>query len=172
VTRELPAEVADPRVRLRLLRAAEQIDGWLGDEAAVLALPQVGDPVELRTYPLGFLPGVLADLIDLGPRPRPERAELRVPSSMLAAALAADGPDREQLADVLREPFVLTRIEAEPADGSPGASLELLDTAAGLWLLRADGGDALLAPTSATRVFRGLVRLALTGCAPCPVARG
>jgi hypothetical protein len=158
VSDELPPEVTEPRVRLRILRAGEQIDGWLGDENVVLALPQ-GDELELRTYPLGFLPGVLADLIDLGPRPRVERAELRVPAATMASALAADGPDRHKLADVLRAPFVLTRIEAEPADGSPGSSLELLDTAAGLWLVRADGGDVVLAATTATRVFHGLVRL-------------
>jgi hypothetical protein len=158
VSDELPPEVVDPRVRLRILRADEQIDGWLGDQNVVLALPQ-GDERELRTYPLGFLPGVLADLIDLGPRPTAERAELRVPASSLAAALAADGPERARLADVLEVPFALTRIEAEPADGSPGSSLELLDTAAGLWLVRADGGDVVLAATTATRVFRGLVRL-------------
>jgi hypothetical protein len=158
VSEQLPPEVADPRVRLRILRAREQIDGWLGDENVVLALPQ-GDEVELRTYPRGFLPGVLADLIGLGPRPRPERAELRVPAATLAVALAGDGPERERLADVLQKPFAVTRIEAEPADGSPGASLELLDTAAGLWLVRADGGDVVLATTTATRVFRGLVRL-------------
>jgi hypothetical protein len=60
---------------------------------------------------------------------------------------------------VLQAPVALTRIEVEPADGSPGASLELLDTAAGLWLVRADGEHVVLAPTTATRVFRGLVRL-------------
>jgi hypothetical protein len=158
---ELPAEVADPRVRLRILRAGEQIDGWLGDETVVLALPQVDEPaqLEMRTYALGFLPGVLADLIDLGPRPRADRGELQVPAPVLAAALAADGPERERLAHVLQAPIALTRIEVEPADGSPGASLELLDTAAGLWLVRADGEDVVLAPTTATRVFRGLVRL-------------
>jgi hypothetical protein len=163
VSAELPAEVRDPRVRLRLLRAGEQIDAWLGDEAVVLALPSAEGPerLELRTYPLGFLPGVLADLIELGPRPRHDRDELRLPAATLAAALAADGQERERLAEVLREPFALTRIEAEPADGSPGVSLELLDTATGLWLVRADGGDVVLFPTTATRVFRGLVRLAL-----------
>jgi hypothetical protein len=161
VSDELPPEVADPRVRLRILRAGEQIDGWLGDETAVLALPQAGEPeqLELRTYPLGFLPGVLADLIDLGPRPRADPGELLIPASTLAAALAGDGPERVRHADVLQEPFALTRIEIEPADGSPGASLGLLDTAAGLWLVRADGGDVVLATTTATRVFRGLVRL-------------
>jgi hypothetical protein len=161
VSVELPPEVADPRVLLRILRAGERIDGWLGDETVVLALPQVDDPgqLELRTYPRDFLPGVLADLIDLRPRPRAGRGELRVPASTLAAALAADGPERARLAGVLEEPFALTRIEAEPADGSPGASLELLDTAAGLWLVRADGGDVVLELTTATRVFRGLVRL-------------
>jgi hypothetical protein len=158
---ELPKEVADPRVRLRLLRVGEQIDGWLGDETVVLALPQVDEPaqLELRTYPLGFLPGVLADLIDLGPRPGGPGRELRVPASTLAAALAGDGPGRERLADVLQEPFALTRIEAEPAGGSAGTSLELLDTAAGLWLVRTDGDDVVLASTTPTRVFRGLVRL-------------
>jgi hypothetical protein len=72
VSEELPPEVADPRVRLRILRAGEQINGWLGDENVVLALPQADEPgqLELRTYPRGFLPGVLADLIDLVPRPR------------------------------------------------------------------------------------------------------
>jgi hypothetical protein len=104
---------------------------------------------------------VLADLIDLGPRPRADRAELRLPASKLAAALAADGPERAELAGVLPAPVALTRIEAEPADGSPGVSLELLDTAAGHWLVRAHGGGVVLSPTSATRVFRGLVRLAL-----------
>jgi hypothetical protein len=159
---ELPPEVGDPRVRLRILRAGEQIDGWVGDEAVVLALPDLDEPqqLELRTYPLGFLPGVLADLVDLGPRPR-SGTELRVPAATLATALANAGPEREELGGVLREPFALTRIEAEPADGSPGVSLELLDTAAGLWLVRADGGDTVLSPTTATRVFRGLVRLAL-----------
>jgi hypothetical protein len=156
---DLPAEVVEPRVRLRILRAGEQIDGWLGDENVVLALPQA-EHAELRTYPRDFLPGVLADLIDLAPRPRADR-ELRVPAATLAAALAVDGPEREELAGVLHDPFVLTRIEAEPADGSPGVSLELLDSAAGHWLVRADGGDAVLSPTTATRVFRGLVRLAL-----------
>jgi hypothetical protein len=160
VSDELPPEVVEPRVRLRILRAGEQIDGWLGDENVVLALPQ-GDELELRTYPLGFLPGVLADLIDLGPRPRPDSAELRVPAPTLAAALAADGPERDELAGVLREPVTLTRIEAEPADGSAGVSLEVLDTAAGLWLVRADGVDVVISPTTPTRVFRGLVRLAL-----------
>jgi hypothetical protein len=156
---EPPTEVTEPRVRLRILRAGEQIDGWVGDENVVLALPQ-GEQSELRTYPRGFLPGVLADLIDLGPRPRAD-GELRVSAATLATALAAGGPEREELAEVLREPFVLTRIEVEPADGSPGTSLELLDSAAGLWLVRADGGDVVLSPTTATRVFRGLVRLAL-----------
>jgi hypothetical protein len=153
-------ELPDARVRLRLVRAGEQIEGWLGNGTAVLALPLADDPerVELRTYPLGFLPGVLADLIGLGPRPRPQLGERRVAAATLAAALASD---RERLADVLVEPVVLTRIEAVPADGSPGASLELLDTADGLWLVRADGGDAVLSPTTPTRVFRGLVRLAL-----------
>jgi hypothetical protein len=163
VSGELPAEVTAPRVRLRVLRAGGRIDGWLGDDAAVLALPVPGEHLaELRTYPLGLLPGVLADLIDLGPRTRAEGGERRVPAATLAAALAADGPERRELAGLLHEPFALTRIEAEPADGSPGASLELLDTAGGLWLLRADGGDVLLGPTSATRLFRGLVRLATT----------
>jgi hypothetical protein len=157
---ELPAEVADPRVRLRILRAGEQIDGWLGDEAVVLAFPKADEhgQLELRTYPRGFLPGVLADVMDLGPRPRAGR-ERRVEAATLATALAADGPEREQLAGVLEAPFTLTRIEAEPADGSPGASLEVLDSAAGLWLVQADGPDVVLAPTTATRVFRGLVRL-------------
>jgi hypothetical protein len=160
---ELPTEIADPRVRLRVLRAGQEIDGWLGDETVVLALPEGDDPrrLELRTYPLGFLPGVLADVIGLGPRPRPEREELRVRAPTLAAALAADGAERAELADVLREPFALTRIEVEPADGSPGASLEVLDTAAGLWLVRADGEVVVMSRTTPTRVFRGLVRLAL-----------
>lgn len=159
---DVPRPVADPRVRLRILRGVERLDGWLGDDAAALAFPRPGEPgrAELRTYPLGFLPGVLADLLDLGPRPAPGgRTERRVKAAVLAAALAGAGPERAQLAGLLVEPVALTRIEAEPVDGSRGASLEVLDTAGGLWLVRAEGGDAVLAPTTATRVFRGLVRL-------------
>ncbi len=161
VARDALTAVAAPRLRLRVVAADEALDAWVDDATFALLLPRADRPDELalRGYPRAHAPGVLAELVGLGPRRAHPAAcgERRVAAPVLAQALAVDGPERAGLADVLVTPAWLWRVEARPplAD-APGRSLEVLDTAAGLWLVRADGGDAVLRATTPTRVFRGL----------------
>jgi hypothetical protein len=72
-----------------------------------------------------------------------------VPAAQLASALA-----RPAEQDLLPPPLRHWRIERERR------ALEVVDTGAGLFIVRAEGDHAVLSPTTPTRVFRGLVRLA------------
>ena len=55
--------------------------------------------------------------------------------------------------DLLARPLLHWRIERSPR------ALEVVDSGDGLFLARADRGDAILSPTTPTRAFRGIVRL-------------
>ena len=116
----------------------------VADDRVVLSTPGEDD----MTLPADCLPGALARLVELGPRPHaPDAAPRRVGAGELARALAA--PGESPLVEGLRRRW---RIEAR----RPGIRrvVEVLDTDTGLWLLMPDGAEVDLVPVTPTRVFR------------------
>jgi hypothetical protein len=123
----------------------------VGDGRVVLSTPGEDD----ADLPADRLPGALARLVELGPRPHAaDAAPRRVTAGELARALAA--PGESALVEGLRRRW---RVEAR----RPGTRrvVEVLDTDTGLWLLMPDGPEVMLVPVTPTRVFRLFV--ALTG---------
>jgi hypothetical protein len=125
--------------------------GWIGPDRVELHTP--GDRLEL---PVDLLPGALARLVGLGPRPHRAGAEpRRLDAGVLARALA--GGDPAAAADLLSTLRQRWRVEARwPGDSRV---VEALDTDTGIWLLVPDGADVRLLPVTPTRVFRLLVAL-------------
>jgi hypothetical protein len=142
----VPGEEVDAEHRLRIVRDQHETTAFVAQEPAALLLPRDNGERALRALPLSTLPAALAQLVGLAPRPRAQPR--RVPAAELATALA-----RPTEQDLLPTPLTHWRAEREPK------ALEVLDTGEGLFIVRAEGGDAVLHPTTATRVFRGLVRL-------------
>jgi hypothetical protein len=127
---------------------------------AVGAARVTGDEVVLSTpgeddlrVPADCLPGALARLVQLGPRPHAsDAAPRRVGAGELARTLAA--PGEQSLVDGLRRRW---RVAAGRR------VVEVLDTDSGLWLLMPDGAEVDLVPVTPTRVFRLLVALSAAG---------
>jgi len=142
VSRELEVriEVGDAVAEMRV-----------ADGALVLRTPGEDD----ATLPADLLPGTLAELVDLGPRPHAEGAEpLRVRAGDLALAVADPAAARGPLAAVVGTLRTRWRVECARR------VVEVLDTAEGLWLLMPSGPEVDLVPVTPTRVFRLLVALA------------
>jgi hypothetical protein len=134
--------------RLRIVRDGGEARAFVAPGAAAVLLPRPAGAQALRALPPSVLPGALAQLVGLGPRPRPAGEPRRIPAGELADALAR--PDEQKL---LATPVSHWRVERAPR------ALEVVDSAEGLFMVRADQADAVLSPTTPTRVFRGLVRL-------------
>ena len=126
----------------------------VADGALVLRTPGEDD----ATLPADLLPGTLAELVDLGPRPHAEgAAPLRVRAGDLALAVADPAAARGPLRAVVGTLRTRWRVEARhPGDRRV---VEALDTAEGLWLLMPSGPEVDLVPVTPTRVFRLLVAL-------------
>jgi hypothetical protein len=162
--------VAEPHATLVLERGERRGFGWAGpDGVTALLLPLPDGRRRLITVRTQFVPDALARINDVAPRPRVEpavRIRLSVPD--LATVLATRDPagaatdEPEALAALLESLREHWRAEARwsPAEGSPGLrSLEVLDTAAGLWLVIPDDPSVELWPTTPTAVFRALCGL-------------
>jgi hypothetical protein len=140
---------------LELSHSGKAMQGWVSHEAAALLLPARDD--ERRTllalHPT-VVPGALAPLVDLGPRP-------------------GGGDDREPCApDAIADVVRRWRLVAEwrLPDETPGSDgLEVIDSATGLWLVTGapvaeppDAAAELLAwPVTPTLVWRHIVRLVM-----------
>lgn len=176
--------VRSPSCRLSVSSRGLDARAWLDDGLGVLLLPAEQELLELTWMPTAFVPGALARLVDLEPRPVPEGPPFRLAPGRLAHLMAApddyaalpdeglhgdrhcDAVTRRVLASVTRH----WRIEAHDPNAEPGApaarAVEALDTPGGLWLLEIDGDGVGLQPTTPTRVWRLLTLL------PFPVAYG
>jgi hypothetical protein len=137
---------------LELSYGGKSMQGWASYAAAALLLPERegddGRRVLLAIHPT-VLPAALAELVDLGPRPRLDGAE---PVVYLAGAIP----------DVQRH----WRLEAAWTleDGTTGGDgLEVLDTAEGLWVLTTgeEGGQPIAWPVTPTLVWRHIVRIVM-----------
>lgn len=145
---------------------------------AVLATLEDGDLELSTTLPAG-LPGALARLTGLGPRPGSDEAAVTVPvtAEILDALLGEErrgrraaamrigiaAPDRGPLAaDLASGRWNAWRARtawADTGDGTAGRDLTVLDTPHGLLLARPVGDGVELAPAQPSQVWRMLVRL-------------
>ena len=154
------APLAAPEWQLLLEAGDAGGEGWTAAGRLVLHTPGDDGVDRVALLPADLLPGTLATLVDLGPRPHAEgAAPLRVRAGDLALALARSEPEvTGPLAAIVVALRVRWRVEARrPGDRRV---VEALDTAEGLWLIVPDGPEVDLLPVTPTRVFRLLVALA------------
>ena len=147
------AAIVRPTVcTLELSQSGKATQGWVAHDAAALLLSERDDGGgrrQLLALHPTVVPGVLAALVDLGPRSRTDATE---PLAWTPDAIAA----------------VTRRWRLEAAwvleDGrSGGDGLEVLDTAERLWLLTTgdEGGQPIAWPVTPTLVWRQIVRLVM-----------
>lgn len=181
------AAAADPvcacAVRRETLAAQPDelaVEGWVGGEAAVLLVPAEGQLVDVVATHPSALPETLARLVGLGPRPRQavpvrlEVAEGRLDGLLRAGAAPARADVEQLLGEQVADDVVATvgslaatarsrwqvAVRWQPAAGSVGErTVEVIDTANGLWLLGVEAGTLTLVPVTPTEVWRLLVRL-------------
>jgi hypothetical protein len=140
---------------------------WWRDEQATLLLPAGSDYWELRLAGVDALPGLVADRLDLGPRPTvADRAPIDASADELDAALAAapgeDPPEAAvSLADIAAHRRDHWRLQVRfLEDEGHYAWLEAIDAPGGWWLLWRRDGRATLEPADATRLWELLSQLA------------
>jgi len=147
----------------------------MADRAAAMAWCRAGRAVLLLRLGAGGrqlvevegdrLPGILADLLDLGPRPSPPgRAPVRTTVAELADAFAAEpgeGAPATTAAGLVAQRRGHWRIDARMSDPEGHAFLEALDAPGGWWLVRPEGSEVTLEPTTATALWAHLTELAV-----------
>lgn len=145
---------------IELSYAGKSMRGWLGEVGGALLMPDRGDGRRLLThFPFSVLPGALAKVVDLGPRPRPEpAAPVRYEEGVLGGVrrhwlLTAEWGEDERPGG---------GAAAQKVERTRETQLEVIDTEGGLWRVQLDGnGERAAWPTTPTRVWRQLVRMVL-----------
>jgi hypothetical protein len=145
---------ARPTARIALARGGRRCLGWTGGAGAFLMVPRDRPLLELIPLQLAFLPDAIARLVELGPRPRPARETLRPPPADLALAVARGAP-LPGLPSVERHWELRLTGEGD----EPLGSIEVLDTADGLWVVQPQGAEVTIRPSEATAVWRRLTAL-------------
>lgn len=166
------AAIVRPEIcTLELSYSGKAMQGWIAYDAAALLLPARdggdGRRTLLALHPT-VVPGAIAALVDLGPRPVADPS-VRPPDDL--------GP--RGVADV-REPVphgavpgVVRRWRLEAAwrlagGVAGGDGLEVLDGADGLWLLTEGEGESIAWPVTPTLVWRHIVRVVMRRAADVP----
>lgn len=164
-----------PVLELAVSRDDVVARGWADDRDASLLIPLSGGELRrLAGVPVTLLPGVLAGMLGVGPRPGPaEREPVELESGQLGRLIAgergqraaegqgaADSPEPPEAAAVVAGLRDHWRIDARWVEDGRAEMLEAIDAARGLWLVmpRREGG-ARLEPTCATEVWRHLTGL-------------
>lgn len=155
--------MGSPRAELTARRRGLEMKGWMDTEAAMLLVPRGGELSELSVVAVGYLPDLLARLLELGPRPTPAGAEVSVTPGTLAEAIVAPGtPSRPT-----GLPAVSGHWELETsASGTPRPSerLEVADTDDGLREIVSEGTSVRIVPTTPSRVWRLLTAMVARSC--------
>jgi hypothetical protein len=160
--------VRDPVCEIRIDHGPRVCHAWVARKTAVLVMPQSDARMRVVGVPTEFVPEALSRLVELGPRPRPDAA---APLELTAAELARMLAVHERPARLGRDAAEAAALDAIAAgtkahwrmecrfgeDG--GRTLEVLDTSAGMWLVRPDGDRVQLVPATPTTVFTALVTL-------------
>lgn len=142
--------VREPVCRLRLAHTdahgrEKAGDGWVRGDAAALLLDLPDGSRDFLTVHPALLPAAIARAVRLGPRPRPGPAPLR-----LGADLGGRGPVRSWRAEMRW---------TGPGGHPVGRTVHVADVEAGLFLVERDEAGATLWPTTASTVWRQLIRL-------------
>jgi hypothetical protein len=145
---------ARPTARIALARGSRRCLGWVDGAGAFLLVPRDKPLLELIPLPLTFLPDAIARLAELGPRPRSARETLRPSAADLALALAGGAP-LPGLTPVERH----WELQLTGEGDEPLGSIEVLDTADGLWVVEPHGAEVTIRPSDATAVWRRLSAL-------------
>lgn len=119
---------------------------WLASARAALLLPV--DDTNLRRLtdlPVWALPEAVSRLVGLGPRPRP----------------AEVGPVSfsELRTGEIRRQWTLARVATGDGEPLPGASIEVVDTEGGLWVVEPGDDGPTASPSDPTGVWRAIIRL-------------
>ncbi len=158
----------------------ERANCWVSGGAAALLVDLPGGMRrEFLTVHPTFLPGALARLLGLGPRPRLDAQPLTVPEPLFDRLLDPDADQRQAalpvlLADNEDEQVAATaqalvtgsrrawsvQVEWQTRQDQPQQrTLKVLDTEAGLWLVEPGPTGPAMWPATATTVWRALVLL-------------
>lgn len=118
---------------------------WVAAPRAALLLPIDDSNLRRLTHlPLWMLPETISRIVGLGPRPRPAG-----PAVPLSTRGAGD----------TRSHWTLARIATRPGERDRDASLEIVDTAAGLWVVKPGDDGPMASPSDPTAVWRAIIRL-------------
>jgi hypothetical protein len=173
---QAPSPVA--ALHVSVLAGPRPGDGWCvfaGNEASV-ALPGMAQPLRI---PTSLVPGWIAALVDLGPRPRPAARGVLVTERATLDRLLGSHPLDEvpsvaarwerPLADLRANPHVRWQATGYDAANAPLGRLEFVDAGpAGLWLVKeldprssicelpASSAQASLAAVAPTEVWHWL----------------
>ena len=162
--RELEEVVASPAIRVWFLSIEPPVEGFaasIKDGLAVIDLPHAEDP-EVIACPSSVLPLRIAELCDLGPRPRPGGPAFEVAWALADVAFRR-ADEQEGLDPVVAE---LARsmarrwvVVARGREGPP-LRLDVVDCGdRGLWLLHREGDRATFLDAVATDVWRLLTSM-------------
>lgn len=158
VGRSLQA-IAAPTATLVLLRGGATARGWLAPHASTLSVPVSAHCLEISCVAPGFVPGLLARLVELKPRSTPGTGTIELSTAdaarLIAVGLGDPAPDSADPRMTVRDHWL---VEVSYADGAT-ETCEVLDTKAGLYSVTAQGNVVRAAPVTATAVWRALVRL-------------
>jgi hypothetical protein len=163
---DMLATVAAASLELTVQRPGADARAWWHDGRAVLLLRLGEDRRQLTAFDGERLPGILADLLEIGPRPTaPERPALRTSVQELTELFAAparatgEGPATDVAAVVARRRDHW-RVDARFSDPDGQAMLEAIDAPGGWWLVRPEGREVYLEPATATQLWDHLAELA------------
>jgi hypothetical protein len=145
--------------QMRLERGDRSGAVWAAGDYAAIAVPRADDRWQLTAMPVLYLPDALAQLNDVGPRPRIEPAvTITLSPGELAAALASREYDAEpalaQTLSSLREHWRIEARWAPSAESAGVRTLEVIDSDVGMWLVIPSDPTVELWPTTPTMVFR------------------
>jgi hypothetical protein len=172
---DMLAAVRAAGMKVTVQRPGTDAMAWLHDGRAVLLLAVDDERRQLTSFDAHRLPGILADLLGIGPRPTaPDRAPLETTVEELTRLFgergAGAGPGAGTLdggAEAVRDVAGLVarhtdhwRIDAVASDPPVHAILEAFDAPGGYWLVRPERGDVRLEPVTAAMLWEHLAELA------------
>jgi hypothetical protein len=154
------AVVSGATVKLTVQRPEPDAMAWLREGRAVLLLRLGAGGRQLVEVGSDRLPGILADLVDLGPRPEAAgREPMKTTVAELAEAFAPEPQATGPATELVAQRRSHWRIDARLSEPAGHAILEAIDAPGGWWLVRPEGHEVTLEPTTATGLFRHLTEL-------------